>query len=193
VQNSLNDFYFPTEGTQKQMSGLVSLPFSDLKYYQIEGSYRDYSQILDNKTFKTSARIKYASGYGGEKLPFYKRYFEGGQSSVRGFDFNSLGSKYSNGKPKGGEFSLITSTGISTSMDFLGIDNQNMKFITFADAGTIAETVSDISPDEIRSSLGFGVNWLTPVGPLGFHYAYPLVKKNEDVIKTFSFELGASF
>jgi len=192
-QNSLNDYLFPTKGTKKKLIGLVSMPFSDLKYYQIEGSISDYNPIFDNKTFKTSARLKYATGYGGEDLPFYKRYFEGGQSSVRGFDFNSLGAKYSNGKPKGGELSLVSSLGISSSMEFLGIDNQNMKFITFADAGMISEKVTDFSLSDIRSSLGIGVNWITPVGPLGFNFAYPIVKKSDDVTKTFSFELGASF
>jgi len=191
--NSLNDYLFPTNGTKKSLIGLVSMPFSDLKYFKIEGSMSDYSPILDDKTFKTSARLKYATGYGGEDLPFYKRYFEGGQSSVRGFDFNSLGAKYSNGKPKGGELSLISSLGVSSSMEFLGIDNKNMKFITFADAGMISEKVSDFALSDIRSSLGLGINWITPVGPLGFHYAYPIVKKSNDIIKTFSFELGASF
>ena len=68
-----------------------------------------------------------------------------------------------------------------------------MKFITFADAGMISEKVTDFSLSDIRSSLGIGVNWITPVGPLGFNFAYPIVKKSDDVTKTFSFELGASF
>ena len=56
-QNSLNDYLFPTEGTKKRLIGLISMPFSDLKYYQIEGSISDYNPIFDNKTFKTSSRL----------------------------------------------------------------------------------------------------------------------------------------
>jgi len=191
--NSLNDYLFPTSGTKQTISLLASVPFSDLKYYKIEGSYSNYRSIFDNKTLKLANRIKYATGYGGDNLPFYKRYFEGGTSSVRGFDFNSLGAKYPDGKPKGGEFSMVSTIGLSSSMDSVGIDNPNMKFITFADAGMISEKATDFSLSDFRSSAGLGINWLTPVGPLGFHFAYPLLKKSEDLTKTFSFELGTTF
>jgi len=192
--NSLNDYLFPTNGSKSTFSLLTSVPIGDLKYFTVEASHKDYQPILENLTFKFSSRFKLAQGYGGQDLPFYKRYFEGGSSSVRGFDFNSLGAKYtSSGKPKGGEVSIVSTLGISSSMKSIGIDNPNMKFISFIDAGILSEKLSNFDMGDTRSSFGVGINWVTPVGPLGFHYAIPLLKKSPDVVENFSFELGTSF
>ena len=191
--NTLNDFYFPTDGNQTLLSSSISLPFSDNKYFQIESIFKKYSPILTEKTFKFSTRLKFASGYGNDNLPFYKRYYEGGSSSVRGFDFNSLGTKYSDGKPKGGEVSLVSSVGVASNLDFIGIDNPNMRGILFTDAGTVSEKFSDFSISDIRSSVGVQFSWLTPIGPLGFNFATPIIKKTNDSTKTFSFELGSKF
>ena len=191
--NTLNDFYFPTDGNQTLLSSSISLPFSDNKYFQIESIFKKYSPILTEKTFKFSTRLKFASGYGNDNLPFYKRYYEGGSSSVRGFDFNSLGAKYSDGKPKGGEVSLVSSVGVASNLDFIGIDNPNMRGILFTDAGTVSEKFSDFSISDIRSSVGVQFSWLTPIGPLGFNFATPIIKKTNDSTKTFSFELGSKF
>jgi len=175
------------------LSSSISLPFSDNKYFQIESIFKKYSPILTEKTFKFSTRLKFASGYGNDNLPFYKRYYEGGSSSVRGFDFNSLGAKYSDGKPKGGEVSLVSSIGVASNLDFIGIDNPNMRGILFTDAGTVSEKISDFSISDIRSSVGVQFSWLTPIGPLGFNFATPIIKKSNDSTRTFSFELGSKF
>jgi len=192
--DSLNDYYFPSEGHLDSMTFTSSIPsLSDFDYYQIETSHRSYHPVLNDKTFKFSTRLNFASGYKGKDLPFFKRYFEGGSSSIRGFDFNSLGAKYPNGKPKGGELSLITSIGLASSLDFLGIDNPNMKGILFSDAGTISEKLSEFKLDDLRSSVGLQFAWITPIGPLGFNFAQPTIKKDGDSTKTFSFELGSKF
>jgi len=191
--DSLNDFFFPSNGSKNILSATVTLPISDYKYYQIESLHNHYSPIFDSKTLKLSSRIKLSSGFGGDSLPFFKRYFEGGSSSVRGFDFNSLGEKYLNGKPKGGELSIITSAGIASSLNFLGIDNQNMKGILFIDAGSLYPKLNDFDLSDIRSSTGVQFAWITPIGPLGFNFAKPIRKKSGDTTETFSFELGTKF
>jgi len=192
--NSLNDYIFPTEGELFNSSIMLSLPFSDLKYFKFETQFSEYIPTFSSNTFKFSSRLKYASGFGGDELPFYKRYFEGGTSSVRGFDFNSLGAKYaSDNSPKGGEVSLISTAGISGSMEKIGIENPNMKFITFVDAGLLSDKASDFDFSDTRASTGVGINWLTPVGPIGIHYAFPIIKKSTDSVENFSFSLGAKF
>jgi len=192
-KNTLNDSFFPTNGNSTNIQTTLSTPFTDFKYYKLETSYRSYSPILGDKTLKSSSRLKFASGYGGDDLPFYKRYYEGGSSSVRGFDFNSLGPKYSDDKPKGGEVSLISSLGLASGVDIIGIDNDNMRIIGFIDAGTLAPKLSSFKLEDIRSSIGVQLSWLTPIGPIGINFAQPIVKKSNDKITNFEFELGAKF
>ena len=191
--DSLNDFYYPTEGTKTSFVTRLGVPVGDFNYYQFEGTYRNYSPIFNNKTFKVSSRVKLASGYGDDELPFFKRYFEGGSSSVRGFDFNSLGSKYSNDKPKGGELSVVNSLGIDSTLEFLGIDNSNMRGSAFIDFGTLSEKISNFNVNDFRASSGLQFSWLTPIGPIGINYAVPFIKKSSDKTKAFAFELGSTF
>ena len=194
VENSLNDFYFPTDGSKTSVKTTIGLPVADFNYYLFETSYTGYSPILDNKILKYSSRFKTGTGYAGDELPFYKRFFEGGSSSVRGFDFNSLGAKYATtNEPKGGELSWISSIAVAAPGSYVGIKNQNIRISAFIDGGLIGEEQSDFDLTEMRVSSGLALNWLTPIGPIGIHYAIPLVKKNGDLTKTFSFALGTSF
>jgi len=149
---------------------------------------------MRDKVFKASTRLNYASGYGGKELPFFKRFYEGGSSSVRGFDFNSLGAKYSStGKPKGGELSVVSSLALISSLDFAGLDNENMRLGGFVDVGNLSEKTSNFDIADMRVSAGIQFSWLTPIGPIGVVYAQPLVKKSTDKTQSFAFELGATF
>jgi len=192
-QNSLNDFYFPSDGTAITHSATIGLPLGDFEYLSLSSKYSNYTPVLDDKTLKLSSKINIASGYGNDELPFYKRYYGGGASSIRGFDFNSLGPKYANNEPKGGEFSFVGSAAISSKVDILGIDNDNMRLSGFLDAGTISNKVSDIKVNDFRSSLGVQFSWLTPIGPIGLNFAKPIIKKSNDSTETFAFELGSNF
>jgi len=192
--NSLNDFYFPTEGVKNHAKTTIGLPFADFNYYSLELSSRSYTTVLDNKVLKYSTRFKTGSGYAGDELPFYKRFYEGGSSSVRGFDFNSLGAKYvTTNKPKGGEISLISSVGLGAPASLIGLDNDNMRISAFVDGGIIGENQSDFDLTDMRVSSGLAFSWITPIGPIGIHYAVPVIKKDEDLTSSFSFDLGTSF
>ena len=194
TNNTLNDFYFPTDGSKAWVKTTFGLPVADFNYYLLETSFVDYTSILDKKVFKYSSRFKTGTGYAGDELPFYKRFFEGGSSSVRGFDFNSLGAKYaSTQKPKGGELSWISSAAIGAPASLIGIDNNNMRISAFLDGGLIGEEQSDLDLAEFRASTGVALNWLTPIGPIGVYYAFPIIKKTGDLTKSFSFALGTTF
>jgi len=191
--NSLNDFYNPTDGMKRSFKTFLSLPIGDLKYYQFEAKQINYTPILDNSSFNTKFNFQFAQGYGGNELPFFKRYFGGGSSSVRGFDFNSLGSKYPDLKAKGGEVSFLSSAALISPASNFGINNPNIRLSTFIDAGSIYEKASNFDISDIRVSSGLAASWLTPIGPIGFYFAQPLIKKSSDSTENFAFELGTTF
>jgi len=47
--------------------------------------------------------------------------------------------------------------------------------------------------DNLNSSLGVGIDWFTPIGPLSFSLAQPLTKNSSDITETFRFNIGTSF
>jgi outer membrane protein insertion porin family len=196
--NTLNDYNHPTDGYSSSVNFDITLPIADFRYYKLDLNHRNYTPFGNGLALKTNTTLGLATGYGGKELPFFKRYYGGGSSSVRGFDFNSLGTKYidSTGNltdtSKGGELSILSGISVISPMNFIN-DSKNMRMSAFIDAGGIYEKVNDISFDDLRVSTGVAFSWLTPIGPLGIYAAKPLVKKSGDDIKTVEFTLGTSF
>ena len=190
--NTLDNFNYPTDGQKNSLSLDLTLPIADFRYYKLDASHKSYRPIGNDLTWKVNGSLGLAQGYGGKELPFFKRYYGGGSSSVRGFDFNSLGATYTDGTVKGGELSLLAGTSIISPMKFIN-DSKNMRMSAFIDAGSVEEKAANISFDQVRISTGVAFSWLTPIGPLGIYAAKPLVKKSNDKTKTIEFTLGTSF
>ena len=73
---------------------------------------------------------------------------------------------------------------------------ETIDFNIFYDAANVwgvdySSTINDSSA--LRSSMGLGIDWYTPIGPLSFSFAQPLSKKETDKTETFRFNLGTSF
>ena len=52
---------------------------------------------------------------------------------------------------------------------------------------------STLDKSEIRSSLGLGLDWYSPIGPMNFTLAHPITKADTDKTETFRFNLGTTF
>ena len=52
---------------------------------------------------------------------------------------------------------------------------------------------SSLDDNKLRSSIGIGLDWYSPVGPMNFSLAQPLSKSSGDVTETFRFNLGTTF
>ena len=47
--------------------------------------------------------------------------------------------------------------------------------------------------DDIKSAVGIGLDWFTPIGPLNFTLSQPLSKGSNDITESFRFNLGTTF
>ena len=75
-------------------------------------------------------------------------------------------------------------------------DNSNADigfFLDFANVWGVDYDSSLGDSSKIRSSIGIGVDWYTPIGPLSFSLAQPLSKKSSDKTESFRFNLGTTF
>jgi outer membrane protein insertion porin family len=192
TNNTLNNFYFPTEGKSSSLRLGVALPILDYSYYKLDGSHRQYYDLGNDLTFKLKANVGLSDGLSGEELPFFERYYGGGASSVRGFAFNSIGSKYPDGGSKGGKLSVLGSVAVISPLKWVK-DSEAMRISAFVDVGSIYDEFNDFETADLRSSAGLAFVWVTPIGPLGVYAATPLKKQDGDDTKTFDFTLGTTF
>ncbi|MEE4252347.1 MAG: autotransporter assembly complex family protein [Alcanivoracaceae bacterium] len=98
-------------------------------------------------------------------LPASMRFFAGGDSSVRGFDYQTLGPIDAAGDVTGGRHLLVS----SLEMDFPLTSHWHPAI--FADAGNAFNETDDMN---IRYSAGAGIRWRSPLGPIRIDLARPV-------------------
>jgi len=89
-----------------------------------------------------------------DKLPAGERFFAGGDNSLRGFDYQTLGPRTDKGDVEGGQFLMLGS--VEVEQKVVG----NWSAAAFTDFGN---ALNDLA-DPIACGVGLGVRWLSPVG-----------------------------
>ena len=98
------------------------------------------------------------------QVPPTWRFFAGGDRSVRGYDYQSLGPEDDNGRSIGGS-RLVTG-----SIEGDWRVRERWSGAVFVDAGNVGE--ADLL-DRLPWSVGLGVRWYSPVGPIRLDLAFP--------------------
>jgi len=107
-----------------------------------------------------------------QDLPASERFFAGGDTTVRGFSLDRLGTVETvdpqTGFPKGGNGEVVLNAE-------LRIDTvKGFTAVTFLDAGNIFPNASDLSLTNLRPAAGFGVHYRSPIGPLRVELGFNL-------------------
>lgn len=201
--NHLNRKIFPTQGYSQSASVEIGIPGSDLSYHKEQYKGRIYYPLTKDKEGLIGSlrgRLAFAGKLGDNAYPFFKNYYSGGLSSVRGFQSNSLGPRDSENDPFGGNVAIDMSAELIFPVPFIK-DSSSMRTLLFADAGNVFLTEcptnnscdSGIKLDELRYSAGFGFSWLTPIGPISIALSRALNAEDIDEERFFEFALGRTF
>ena len=104
-----------------------------------------------------------------EELPASVRFFAGGDNSVRGYAYESLGPKDDKGDVVGGKNLLVG----SVELERLLLDKWAVAL--FVDSGNAFDK-AHVDP---RTGVGFGIRWHSPVGPIRLDFAHPLTDSKD--------------
>ena len=126
---------------------------------------------------------------GGSPLPFFRNFYAGGVTSVRGFQTSTIGPKDADGGPIGGSRKLVGN--MELLFPFPGLRNdKSIRVAAFVDAGLIGESYA---LGDVRSSVGASVLYVSPFGPLKISVANPIKEKIGDNKQKFQFTFGSQF
>ncbi len=114
-------------------------------------------------------------------VPPSLRFFTGGDTSVRGYGYETLAPENEEGELVGGEQRLVGS--VEAQRRLTGA----WWLASFVDAG---DAFTDWWPQELNTSAGLGVRWISPVGPIRFDVAHPF--DSEDAYRI-HFAIGPEF
>jgi outer membrane protein insertion porin family len=193
VHDSRDNFLNPSEGWRHMLgfefAGLGGAKFTKYVY---EATY--YYPLIGKLVGAAHGRVNYAKGYGGETLPIFERYFMGGPTSLRGFTIQNLGPKDKTGNPMGGSQSLVIN--LETQYPF----TRSFRGFIFYDRGNVYgsgtstnTTAENFDLGKMRHSVGAGIRFISPMGPLGFSYGFKLDKQTGEKAAEFHFSAGSAF
>jgi outer membrane protein insertion porin family len=189
IFDTRDSFIKPTKGFYSSVSIDVSKGISESldNFFKYRFDARYYVTPFDRITLAWLGRVGYLDPFGpSDRVPDDQLFYLGGTLDVRGFDENLL--RYdSNGDPLGGRFSLAGS--VEARIDL----GRNLELTCFYDIGTVRETYENIGSDDFRSSVGLGLRYLTPIGPIGVLYGHKLDRKTGESPGRFHFSVGYTF
>jgi len=209
--DSRNRALFATRGTRHQIFLSTAVPGSDVEFYTFRYNLTKYLPLWRRFALRYNLETGMGEAMGDTTaLPPYKQYFGGGPQSVRGFRESFLGPRDSFGNPYGGNVLVASQLELILPLPdkwasqarasiFYDVGNVfNTGEVAFTDKlGSPIEYKADF--DELRESVGIGVQWLAPMGLFRFSYAYPLNKYSGndryygDEVERFQFSIGQAF
>ena len=203
-RDTRNSFLFPTKGVFQRIAAEVGTPAGSLQYYKLSLQHQQFISLGKDFTLMLNGEVGIGDGLNDKPLPFFKNFYAGGTSSVRGFKAGTLGPKDLYGDALGGDTRLVGNAELIFPLPGLK-DDQSLRMSAFIDAGAVWGP-SDGNPlnpynglyenfafDDLRYSAGVAVLWVSPMGPLKFSLAAPLVEKEGDETEIFQFTMGNVF
>ncbi len=186
-----------------------------LEYAGLGGSDRFARYIVDHRhfwpvffgtVFSLHGQIGYVQQVGGRDIPIDERFYLGGIHTVRGFKSREVGPRMrrtsSNVDPATGA-ELVT----GSDFEFTGGDKEayfnaeyvfplvkdlGLKGLLFFDTGNAWAEDQDFF-SSMRYSVGAGIRWFSPLGPLRLEWGYNLQPKDFESRSQFEFSIGNFF
>jgi len=197
LSRDTRDFIFdPKKGSRHSISLEYAGTFlgGDNAYYKIiEDSSRFFPLWWDH-VFSVHGRLGFAKGINGKTLPVGERFFVGGINTVRGFNFGRAGPIDKGVGGRRGEV-LGGNKELFFNLEYLIplVKAAQVKWLFFYDYGAAFDDGESIKTSGMRRSAGFGIRWISPVGPLRLEWGFNLDKKPGEPDKRVEFSIGSLF
>lgn len=187
-----NDFYLPSKGwyntvTFEYAGGILG---GDSAFYKWTGTLSYYHPIWKSIVGHARGGIGYVTEGTGGRLPIYEKFFLGGIDSIRGFKSGRVSPiDPVTGERIGGEDMAF----VQLETIFPLIKDMGLNGVTFFDMGNVWGTEQGYSLSDMRKSIGLGIRWLSPMGPLRVEWGYNLDNKPGEDKSNWEFRMGGTF
>jgi outer membrane protein insertion porin family len=185
IRDSRNNFLDPSRGSRTSLVVNFAGLGGDNKFVKGVLDSQWFFPVTERTVLAIRGRYGHATGYGGEEVPLYERFYVGGIHTIRGLDFGEGGPRDDTGEVIGGLNMVI----LNTDFVFPLIPSINLKGVVFSDVGS----AYDNKFEELRYTAGAGVRWISPVGPIRIEWGYNIDPKPDEAGSRVEFALGTFF
>jgi outer membrane protein insertion porin family len=188
-RDTRNNYMDPTSGSKNSLYLTLAGLGGDNYYWKSLADSLWYFPAFWDVTFSMRGRLGYATGYKGEKLPLYERFYVGGINTIRGLGFGEGGPRDETGEKIGGNWEAIA----NAELIFPLIDDIKLKGVLFYDYGGAFDEDQEFSSSFLRKTTGFGVRWMSPFGPIRLEWGFNLDPKFDEGDNKIEFSMGGVF
>jgi outer membrane protein insertion porin family len=181
----------PTTGRYQRVNGEWGVA-GDARYVRGSYQYQQYIPFGKKYTLAFNGELGLGKGMSDRPFPVFKNFYSGGLGSVRGFEQGTLGPRDVTGSTIGGPKKASMNVEFITPFPGAGND-RTLRLYGFFDIGNVFGENEKIRTSEFRSSVGVGLSWISPIGPLRMAIANPVKKFAGDRIQKLQFQIGTSF
>lgn len=168
----------------------------DARYFRTSYQYQEYFPLNKQFTVAVNGEVGFGVTVGERAYPVFKNFYGGGLGSVRGFEQGSLGPRDVNGAVVGGTRKVNLNAELLTPFPGAGND-RTLRLYGFFDVGSIGGPdgglLSNATANDLRSSTGVGISWVSPVGPLRLAFSWPVKNYEGDKMQSVQFQIGSNF
>ena len=171
----------------------LDLPIiSDTNTLKNQYTYKYFTEMYENNISSFSVFLESANSLSNKDVKLSERV-NIPSNRLRGFESGRVG-------PKDGEDFIggnyVYALNFASTLPQILENSESADFMFFIDIANIWGVDYDSSlnnSNNIRSSIGIALDWYTPIGPLNFSFAHPILKEKTDKTETFRFNLGTTF
>ena len=195
-------FYDKRNSRSNPTDGFILKTFNDfaglggsVKYFRNKLEGAQFFEVFDKWIISSRGLAGYIFGIGGDEIGISDRFSLGG-NNLRGFEKGGVGPRdISTDDALGGEW-MYAGT-LETNFP-LGLPDElalsGRLFTDFGSIGSVSPSNVNIQDTgNIRVSLGGGIGWVSPFGPITIDIGYPLKKESFDKTERVRFNFGTRF
>jgi outer membrane protein insertion porin family len=194
VKDSRDDNWAPREGVYNSASIDLAGFGGDSRFISLTGSAAKYFPVLENSAFMIRGTIGQIFPFMGKGIPLSEKFFLGGMGSLRGFEPRSVGPR--DPRPCDPEKKDVVGGKKQLYFNFEYLfplmKEAGVRGMLFFDTGNAYGSGETFFSD-MRNSVGVGVNWYSPFGPLSVVWGINLSPKYDEDSSNFEFSMGGMF
>ena len=190
-RDSRDSALVPNSGLYQRLNTEWSVA-GDARYLRANYQIQQYIPLNKQFTLAFNGEAGWGKGLNGQPFPVFKNFYSGGLGSVRGFDQGTLGPRDVTGSSIGGPKKITLNAEVIAPFPGAGND-RTLRIFAFTDVGNVFGEDQKLRVSDLRASVGVGLSWISPIGPLRIAFANPLRKQAGDRIQKLQFQIGTSF
>ncbi|MFW6081880.1 MAG: BamA/OMP85 family outer membrane protein, partial [Desulfosalsimonas sp.] len=183
----------PTEGSRHKLSVQYAGLGGDVGFAKTEVEAGKYFPLFWGTVGFLHAEGGHVTETGGKHLPDYEKFYLGGINSLRGFDWRDV--SVTDFDEDGNQVKVGGEKFVQFNAEFLFplIKDAGLRGVLFYDTGNVYERGENVDLGEMRESVGFGIRWYSPMGPLRLERGYILDRKDGEDSGRWEFSIGGAF